>query len=109
MQQFNLSFLLKDLMKLSCKQNHMNHLQRFLPVIIINIIIYSNFFNSNYLLFNFITIIVFSYFKQNLAACIFNQLFYFIYMYIYTSLVLGFPRISWNLVIVFVSRYLYVV
>ena len=38
------------LTKLSCKQNHANHFQRFLPVIIINIIIYSRFLSS-FLLF----------------------------------------------------------
>ena len=106
MQQFNTFYLLKDLRKLSCNQNDVNHFQRFLPVIVISLFILIFYFHSNYLLFILITIIVFSYFKRNLAACIFN---YFTLFHIYNFFGPRFPRISWNLVIVFVSRYLYAV
>ena len=61
MQQFNMFYLLKDLRKLSCKDNRF---QRLLPFIIIVVIVY---FHSNNLLFIFIIIIIFKYFKQNLA------------------------------------------
>ena len=44
MQQFNTFYLLKDLRKLSCNKNHVNHFQRFLPVIITIVIICSIFF-----------------------------------------------------------------
>ena len=101
MQQFNMFSVLEDLRKLSCKENHENHFQRFLPFIIINLIIHFHLFKCNYQLLIFIIIIAFVTLNETLAACIFNQIFYF-------YLVLGFPRTSWNLVIAFVSRYLYV-
>ena len=57
-------------------------------------------FHSNDLSFIFIIAIAFIYFKQKFS-CMYFWLFSF-------CLIPGFPKISWNLVIVFVSHYLYI-
>ena len=79
-------YLLRHLRKLSCKKNPVNHCQPFLPL----------YYYSCYYLF--FIIIVFSYFNQNFSCKYFE--FYFFYFY----LVPGVFRMSWNLVIVFVSQ-----
>ena len=88
MQQFNIFYLLKDLTRCFVWRTMK--------------IIFNGFFPSFlWLLFIFITATVFSYFKRNFS-CIYFQ-FYWVLIFLFVP---GFPGISWNLVIVFLSSYL---